>query len=319
MPLPLIPVVIMMGLASAGGVGAGVDGVRRLGKARGCATSAVTRRDEALAQATRAFNRTDRRAKAYGTLQLNIQRDTLGAWATWLRDNERKVRELDGQFVDGVEIRPIDLPQLQAETLEADRLLTDGLKAGLAGVLARQAAISGVRSLATASTGTAISQLTGAAAHNAAWAWMGGGTIASGGGGMAAGTVVLTGFGVVPAVLITGLSLNVQGQRAQTRARQVQAAAAVDTERLRIQRAMFLRLARRIDELDRLLRQFDQRARTSLEQLQAAPFDPARDIEPFMRTAQLMQAVREILQTPLVADGRMTPESEHILVKHQTS
>jgi len=55
-------------------------------------------------------------ATAYGTLQLKIEQDTLGAWASWLHDNQRRVRELEGQFVDGVEVRHIDLPRLRAES-----------------------------------------------------------------------------------------------------------------------------------------------------------------------------------------------------------
>lgn len=43
----------------------------------------------------------------------------------------------------------------------------------------------------TASTGTAISALSGASATNAALAWLGGGTIAAGGGGIAAGQALL--------------------------------------------------------------------------------------------------------------------------------
>ena len=43
----------------------------------------------------------------------------------------------------------------------------------------------------TASTGTAISSLSGGAATNAALAWLGGGTLATGGGGMSTGTAFL--------------------------------------------------------------------------------------------------------------------------------
>lgn len=43
-----------------------------------------------------------------------------------------------------------------------------------------------------ASTGTAISALSGAAATNAALAWLGGGALVAGGGGMAAGQAFLT-------------------------------------------------------------------------------------------------------------------------------
>ena len=50
----------------------------------------------------------------------------------------------------------------------------------------------------TASTGVAISSLSGIAASNASLAWLGGGAVATGGGGMAVGTAALaTGVGVV--------------------------------------------------------------------------------------------------------------------------
>ena len=48
-----------------------------------------------------------------------------------------------------------------------------------------------------ASTGTAISSLSGAAATNAALAWLGGGALSAGGGGMAAGNLFLGMFGSV--------------------------------------------------------------------------------------------------------------------------
>lgn len=59
-----------------------------------------------------------------------------------------------------------------------------------------------------ASTGTAISSLSGAAATNAALAWLGGGTLAAGGGGMAGGEAVLAlagpiGWAIVGVSLIT--------------------------------------------------------------------------------------------------------------------
>ena len=64
-----------------------------------------------------------------------------------------------------------------------------------------------------ASTGTAISALSGAAATNAALAWLGGGALAVGGGGMAAGNALLALAGPVGwaiagvAVLASGISI----------------------------------------------------------------------------------------------------------------
>ncbi|MCX2755365.1 hypothetical protein [Gordonia sp. 4N] len=64
----------------------------------------------------------------------------------------------------------------------------------------------------TASTGTAISTLSGAAASNAALAWLGGGTVAAGGGGTAAGSALLAlagpiGWTVAGATLLASIAL----------------------------------------------------------------------------------------------------------------
>ncbi len=62
----------------------------------------------------------------------------------------------------------------------------------VAGGLGAPVAVSTlVASLGTASTGTAISALSGAAATKATIAWLGGGALAAGGLGIAGGTAVL--------------------------------------------------------------------------------------------------------------------------------
>jgi hypothetical protein len=60
-------------------------------------------------------------------------------------------------------------------------------------------------SVGIASTGTAITTLSGAAAYNATLAWLGGGAIATGGGGMAVGTIVLGGLVAVPVLAVSGV------------------------------------------------------------------------------------------------------------------
>lgn len=54
----------------------------------------------------------------------------------------------------------------------------------------------------TASTGTAISSLTGVAATNATLAYFGGGALAAGGAGMAGGTLVLGGIVIAPVIVL---------------------------------------------------------------------------------------------------------------------
>ena len=74
------------------------------------------------------------------------------------------------------------------------------------GALAGVTAMGVVSTFATASTGTAISALSGAAATNATLAWFGGGAIAAGGGGMALGAAVLTG-GTAAVVMAAGAGI----------------------------------------------------------------------------------------------------------------
>ena len=88
--------------------------------------------------------------------------------------------------------------------------------------------------LASASTGTAISTLSGAAAKSATLAWFGGGSLASGGLGMAGGTMVLGGIVTGPTLAITGLHLASKGEKALTQARECEARSEVNISAIEV-------------------------------------------------------------------------------------
>lgn len=101
--------------------------------------------------------------------------------------------------------------------LQLARKAAGGAGAGLAAgtsvaFMAPTAAMWIATTFGTASTGTAISTLSGAAATNAALAWLGGGAAAAGGGGMAAGNALLAlagpvGWTIAGATLLTSILL----------------------------------------------------------------------------------------------------------------
>lgn len=106
----------------------------------------------------------------------------------------------------------------QAEKIEAEYKKAEvkaagqgaaGIGAGVAvAALGPTAAMGIATTFGVASTGTAISALSGAAATNAALAWLGGGALAAGGGGMAAGNAFLAlagpiGWAIAGASLVT--------------------------------------------------------------------------------------------------------------------
>ena len=81
-----------------------------------------------------------------------------------------------------------------------------GATAGtVGGALTALGAYGAATTFASASTGTAIATLSGAAAHNATLAFFGGGSLATGGLGMAGGTMVLGGLVAGPALMVMGL------------------------------------------------------------------------------------------------------------------
>ena len=78
------------------------------------------------------------------------------------------------------------------------------------GALTALGAYSAATTFASASTGTAIATLSGAAAHNATLAFFGGGSLINGGLGMAGGTAVLGGLVAGPALMVMGLITSIK-------------------------------------------------------------------------------------------------------------
>lgn len=91
------------------------------------------------------------------------------------------------------------------QNLASEKSTTGGalLQGGVVGGLAAVGTWTFVATFGTASTGTAIATLSGAAANNAILAYIGGGTLAAGGGGIAGGTMMLGAIVAVPIVIFS--------------------------------------------------------------------------------------------------------------------
>lgn len=155
---------------------------------------------------------------------------------------QRKLRAFNGVVADFIDtfgrLKNVDLVQSpELEKLESGdfsnttltglrqdyQALKDaglGLGAGLgSGAALAFGAYNGTMLLGAASTGTAISSLSGVAATNATLAWLGGGSLAAGGYGMAGGMMVLGGIVASPALAIFGHILGSKGETALNNAR----------------------------------------------------------------------------------------------------
>lgn len=131
--------------------------------------------------------------------------------------NTPKSFETDFDEIEMHKAQFLAVEEFARKDLEAARKSAAGATAGFtAGAavasIAPTAALWVATTFGTASTGTAISTLSGAAATKAALAWLGGGALAAGGGGTAAGSALLAlagpvGWTVAGATLLASIAL----------------------------------------------------------------------------------------------------------------
>ena len=198
--------------------------------------------------------------------------------------------------------------------------LAGGAVAGTAGgALAAFGAFGAAQALAVASTGTAISTLSGVAATNATLAFFGGGSLAAGGLGMAGGAAVLGGLVAGPALMVMGLVAGGVARKnldkAYTnRAEAIQIAtqlnaAGLQCEAIRRRTYMFYNLLARLDTyfLPLIYRMEDIIASEG-EDYRVYSTDSKKVIA---SCASVAVSVKSVLDTPLLTDdGLLTEESE---------
>ena len=179
-----------------------------------------------------------------------------------------------------------------------------------------------VGALATASTGTAISGLSGIAATNATMAWLGGGSIASGGLGMAGGATTLAaltagasaGIGLIAAGLIASTYYSKKLTETKGFQKEVESKVA-DMEKLWI----FMEgINKRTFELRYVTDQLTERLVTQLEFLEplVVDYDSSNSYynTVFQKTGLLAKSMSELAQTPLLDEaGSASDQSAHII------
>lgn len=218
MPLPLI-LGIGAGVAAATGIGTGIHGGVKMKHASDTLKQAQKKHDEAV--------------KRFETSNVTAteEMDKLGKKELEICSEFQKfadlIEKIQGrpEFKD-LNVNYVDLPTYNEEELKrvsvGASVLVGSLGGATAGVAGGFAAAgittSAVMALGTASTGTAIASLSGAAATNATLAVLGGGTIAAGGGGMALGSTILGASTLGVGLMVGGIIFSVTGSNLSKKA-----------------------------------------------------------------------------------------------------
>ncbi len=323
MPLPLIigiGIAAATGLPGAGmGIKAGVDNAN----AKKINRSA----NELMEDATDLLNR---QRKACGTSLEKLGEEkifTLSHSVKEFLDAFTKIKNVDFRETEGLdELKNLHIDEntfTELEEMSGMALTVAGSTvAGTAGgALTAFGAYSAAMTFASASTGTAIASLSGAAASNATLAFFGGGSIASGGLGVAGGTAVLGGLVAGPALLVMGLAAGKQAEKKldQAYANQAEAermAAELDAASLQCEA-----IRRRTYVVYNLLARLDSYFLPLIYQMEDILRDEGDDYRAYSKeskkviasAAGIAGSIKAVLDTPLLTEaGELTEASATI-------
>lgn len=222
MPFPLlVPVAYgLAGLIGGAGVGAAVVGAGDLLTAKDKVARAKQRHAQAVAELEAARLASAHMLEALGHARLQAAGHSLQRFAKVMRrlGAQAQAKQRHHAHQNLPVLTASDLQRFEHEGHAAVALL----KGAAQGASAGAALAAGVGGLATTfgttAGGVAIASLKGAAASNATLAFLGGGSLASGGGGVAAGTAVLGGLAAAPLLCIAGFALATHAEKELTAA-----------------------------------------------------------------------------------------------------
>jgi hypothetical protein len=329
MPLPLIPIIAGAASLITGAIGVkkGLDAKKLYEEAKEIGESAERRHRRAVRALEEKREQAHKCLEALGKRKKDVFETTARVVVDLVR-NARATAPLH-------EFKLTAISEEEVAVFQRDLAEISGLDvsvgAGQSVVLAALGAggvYAAVGALASASTGTAIATLSGAAATNATLAWLGGGSLAAGGLGVAGGMWVLGGLVAGPALAITGFTLASKAEEALTKAEEYAAEVKHKIAELEPLHVMLDGIIANIEEcetaLDRLMHAF-QTAETQYHvTLKKGQTWWARLLKKFsakrrqeeaaaleaglQRLIAIFKAIKEVVQTPLL-DEKQAPQA----------
>ena len=296
MPLPLI---IGIGAAVASAIGGGAMILSAKDRIR-TAKKHYNRRREDYEGAEQRYENGRKRAEAkfnaLGKRRLEAL-TTLGRAVDFLKKAKIRDRDLEQKL----NISPQQLARWEDASVQAAEVLGGLTSSGAAGVSTAAGVYGLVSTLGTASTGTAIGTLSGAAAKSATLAWLGGGSLSIGGGGVAAGTMVLGGLVVGPALLVAGFFANSKAEKVETEVAENIAEMDIAEAQMEQQLAVVKIVLRRVDEVYEATDKTDQALQSLLDRSSSASLEDA------YKVARTAKALGELLDVAFVdKNGNIT-------------
>jgi len=203
----------------------------------------------------------------------------------------------------------------------AASILGGTVASALGGAVAGFGAYSAAMTFGAASTGTAIATLSGAAATNATLAFLGGGSLAAGGLGMAGGMMVLGGLVAGPALAIMGFIVGAKASENLDNAMSNYAESKKIAEELLTASVLCNSIRRRSYMFNRLLIRLNTLFFPLVFAMETIITQKGDDWNNFSNddkhtvaaAAAIAKAIKTVLDTPILTeDGKLTEESAQV-------
>ena len=262
----------------------------------------------------------------FGKYRLEGLHQTTGRFLGILKDMNRENRIKEYEILDNIGINTESIQKMERLDMEATKALKSSATVGTLGAVAAMGTpglvTSAVSALATASTGTAISGLSGAAATNATLAWLGGGSLVSGGGGMAAGATVLSGItmGATAGVgiIAAGIIASTYYSKKLTEAKEYQKKVETHVADMEVLWSVLDGIKKRTNELSDVTKKLEIRIRSEIDYLEPLAVDYVTGNmyynSVFQRVGLLVKSMSELAQTPLLDEtGNTSIKSAQII------
>ncbi len=310
MPIPFI----LGGLAlAAGGYGVkkGLDASEKNDKAKRIIKRAKRRYNESKETLEQKQEFTNSKLEDLGRLKVEIFTHQIKDFIELIN----KCKKGDSIYEDKRYLTQNEVKDLVVAVDNSLEISSGLLSGATAGALTGMGAYGAVGMLASASTGTAISTLSGAAATNATLAWLGGGSLASGGLGMVGGTAVLGGLVAGPLLAVGGMFLDTKAEENLTQAREQEAEVDIAVEQMDLVVISLDGIVLRVDELQDVLISTRKRFNKMLKNLPSSNYCKSEEFKRLMITAKILKNLLDIpvLNKKGEANAKVTQKIEKTL------
>ena len=254
---------------------------------------------------------------AFGRVRLEALQDTVGNFIIYLDLINKKAKVKEYELLTSIDVTKEQVKELETVSMNASTALKTLAVSGGSAAAVVMGVPAIITQFAAASTGTAIASLHGAAATNAVFAWLGGGSIASGGLGVAGGMAVLGTLTGVVALASAGVVATAYFAKKHTEATQYLADMKEMKAKMELGWTILENINKRAQELQDVTLQLKERCIQGLEQLAdiMIGFDPqnTEHLKTFQQAAILIKSMSELAQVPVMDEEGNVSEMSGIV------